>query len=165
MLERALRLVLRMTRQMYLAVFSHQIAGFVDQDRGVEVPRPAVLDAQFRIPQIQAYTKPPRLIEQRLGRIVRHAALEPGVDFRLVFHKVAREECGQRKLWKDDELAVARRGLAQQREQAFDDDSSALVLGDGAELRGADGSVRAIRSYLSIGLIMRPRFLPPKTCM
>ena len=84
-----------------------------------QVARPAVLDAQFRITQIKADTKPPRLIEQRLGRIVRHAALEPGVDFRLVLHEVAREEGGQRKLGKDDELAVARRGLATTARRSF----------------------------------------------
>ena len=105
-LEGAPGLVLGMARQVDLAVFQRDRARLVDQDRGVEAARAAVLPRQLGEAEIEADAERLRLVEQRRGLVRRHLALEERVDLVLVLHPPAREERGERELGKHDEIAA-----------------------------------------------------------
>src|SRR5262249_14413786 len=53
-------------------------------------------------------------VEQRTSRRIRHFALEPGVDVRLIGHVPAREEGGERKLRVNDEITFFSLGTIEQ---------------------------------------------------
>ena len=135
MLEGAGRVVFGMAGQMHLAVLADDLALAVRQDRGVEV---LSLGGQLGIAEGDGDAVVPRLGEQRLGRPVRHLALEPLVDLGLVLHVPAREEGGERQLREDDEAAALRPRLLQQRQHALHHGLAAVGLLDRAHLGAAD---------------------------
>ena len=76
--------------------------------------------------------------EQRLGRRVRHLALEPGVDLGLILHVPARKERGERELGIDDQVGALRLGLIHQRDHALDDGLAAFGFLDRPQLGGGN---------------------------
>jgi hypothetical protein len=61
--------MLGMARQVDLAVAADLAAGAVDQDRGVEAARRAVLPGELGEAEIEADAPRPRLVEQRRGLV------------------------------------------------------------------------------------------------
>src|SRR5204863_1040670 len=83
MLERPRRFVLGMARQVDLAVLADDAAVALDDDRGVEMPRSAVVMRQLGVAQAKTQGEAPRLVEQRRRLVRRHLALEEGIDLGL----------------------------------------------------------------------------------
>ena len=125
-LERRLRQVLGMPRQMDLAIAPDDAARRIDQDRGVVMPRLALLLGQLGIAEIKPDPEFPGEIEQRPRRRVRHLALEPAVDLVLVGHPPARKKRRQRQFGKDDKPRTVAVRLAQQRAEPLDDRLAAV---------------------------------------
>src|SRR5262249_49285403 len=92
--------VVRMTREMHLAVLARNPAARLDEDRCVEA---AAVGCQLGIPQVEADTELLRTVEERLHVLVRHARLEEPLDLIELVVPVPREERRQRQLWVNDE--------------------------------------------------------------
>src|SRR3546814_18901660 len=76
-LERRLRLVVGMARQMDLAVTADDAARLVDQHRGIEA---AAVSGQFGIAEVEADAQFTGAIAQRMCLRARHAGLDEARD-------------------------------------------------------------------------------------
>src|SRR5689334_9303463 len=83
MLERRLREMLGMAGEVDLAVAADDMPGGIDEDRGVVVPRRALLLRQLGITEIEADAELLREIEQRPRLRAGHLTLEIAVDLGL----------------------------------------------------------------------------------
>ena len=138
MLERPLGLVLAMAGQVDLAVLAGDAAILFDDDRGVETARPAVLAGELGVAEAHAQAEPLGLVEQRCRFVVRHLALEEGIDLGLVGHPPAREERGQGELGEHHQLAAHAARFAEMRDHALDHVAPRVAALDRAHLRRAD---------------------------
>src|SRR5260370_35259265 len=102
MLEGRLREGPGMAGQVDLAIAADDLAVRRDQDGGVVAPGRAGLPRQLGIAEIEADAELGGQREERPRRLVRHRALEKGVDLALILHPPARKEGGEGKLGKDD---------------------------------------------------------------
>ena len=134
--------------QVDLAVLADDAATLVDEDRGVVVPCDAVFMGEFGKTQVEADPELTRAVEQRLGRGIRHRALEIRVDVILSIEIPVREECGKRAFWKHHHVAAVRPGLPHERDQPCDSQSARIGARNRAELRGADGEDAGHRASL-----------------
>ena len=125
-------------RQVHLAVLADDPAVGRHHDRGVVAVRDAVLDRELGIAQIEADAEVLCQIEQRMGRRVRHLALEPGVDLGDVVVPVAREEGGQRQLGEHHDLRAHAVCLAQHGAQPAHHDLAVVAQMDRPELGRCD---------------------------
>ena len=127
---------LGMAGKMHLAVLSDDVAGAVDEDRGVEAPLAAIVDDEFRIAEIEPDAEFPGFVEERLGVRPRHLLFVVAVELGLVLDQPARKEGRQRHLREDDEVGVARLCLAHHGDEARDRVLAGFRLRNGSHLGG-----------------------------
>ena len=90
-----------------------------------------------------------RRLKQRPRGSVRHLPLEILIHIRLIFHVPARKKGGQRKLWKDHEIAAFLRGLLQQHDHPRHNGLTAIGLLDRTKLGSTYGNIAHHASIVS----------------
>ena len=117
MLERRLRLVVRMARQMHFAVLADDAPVRRDEDGAVVA---VIVGRKLRIADVEADAELARLLKKRLRLGSWHLALEIApVDFRRIVHPPAREERGEGELREDDKPGAHAVRFAQQVDEAL----------------------------------------------
>src|SRR6185436_18233927 len=135
-LERGLGLMVRMPRQVHLAVLADEAAVGTDEDRAVEPP---LLGRELRVADVEADAELLRLIEKR-RRLLRWNLLfkEFFGDLLLILDPPAWKEGGEGELWEDDELRAHAVGFPQQVRQSPDGDGSGILAVQRPELGRGD---------------------------
>ena len=140
-LERPVRLVLLVPRQVDLAVAGDDRAVALDEDLGVVAVAHAVGIGlgQLGVAEAEADAEAARLVEQRLRLGPRHRGLVEVVELGDVGDEPAGEERRQRQLGEHDEVAAPVGRLGQQREHPLDDVLAGVGSLDRTELGRTDG--------------------------
>jgi hypothetical protein len=140
-LERAVRLVILVARQVHLAVPGDDGTVALDEDLRVVPVAPAVDRVrlgQLGVPQAEADAEPPGIVEQRLRLRPRHRPLVVVVELGDVVDEPAGEERRQRQLGEHDELAATLVAGAQKHPQPFHYIAARMITLDRPELGTTD---------------------------
>ena len=93
--------------QVDLAIFANDLAGLIDEDRGVVAVLYSSFDDQFSIAQIKPDPQLGGLVKQGLRGGRGHGGFVVAVKLGLILDHPAREKGGQRHFGKDHQLGPA----------------------------------------------------------
>jgi hypothetical protein len=99
MLKGEIGFMLTVSREMNLAILSHDLASLVDEYRGVEPSGRIVVADEFSITEIKSNSSTSGSVEQWFGVCVGHVCFKKRIDIGLILEIPAWKECRQCQFW------------------------------------------------------------------